>query len=92
MNKIISARFEIYGFVQGVGYRYFAYRHAIEFGLYGFAKNNYDGSVTVEVEGDEIKVAELLKVLKTGPSRSHVDKVISDYSGIIGKFDKFVVI
>ena len=92
MNKIITANFEIHGFVQGVGYRYYAYRKAIELGLAGFARNNYDGSVTVEVEGEKNIVMEFLGLLKIGPSRSNVEQIITDFSDITGKYSKFIVV
>ena len=92
MNKIIFAKFEINGFVQGVGYRYFAYRHAIELGLSGYCRNNYDGSVTVEVEGEENNVMEFQRLLKKGPARSNVEKIVSDFSDNVGKFTKFIVV
>ena len=39
------------GYVQGVGYRYYALQHARALGLTGFARNERDDSVTVVAEG-----------------------------------------
>ena len=91
MNKIIIGKFEIHGFVQVVGFRYFAYRRAVELGINGYARNNYDGSVTVEAEGEEKKVLEFLRLLKTGPSRSNVEKITTDFTEACGKHTKFIV-
>jgi len=54
------------GRVQGVGFRYFVYRTAGRFGLTGYAHNNSDGSVEVQVQGDEGRIAAFLKVVKDG--------------------------
>ena len=42
-----------YGRVQGVGFRYYAVQKANQLGLTGWVKNLYDGSVEMEVEGEE---------------------------------------
>ena len=54
------------GRVQGVGFRYFVYRTAGRFGLTGYAHNRSDGSVEVQVQGDEDRIAAFLKVVKDG--------------------------
>jgi len=70
MAKKISVEFNISGHVQGVGYRWFAYQKANDLGLKGFAKNEYDGTVTVVVEGDERDIQQLEHYLRQGPSHS----------------------
>lgn len=54
------------GRVQGVGFRYFVYRTAGRFGLTGYVHNHSDGSVEVQVQGDEDRIATFLKVVKDG--------------------------
>ena len=44
-------RFRVTGTVQGVGFRPFVYRRAVELGLAGFVRNDSDG-VLIEVEGE----------------------------------------
>ena len=90
MEDKVRAVFEISGYVQGVGFRYFVYRKANELGLDGYATNKYDGSVEVIAEGDKEAIIELHKYLKAGPSRSSVDscKVIWEvYTGRFGGFN-----
>ncbi|MFC2131458.1 acylphosphatase [Bacteroidota bacterium] len=85
-----QARFKISGLVQGVGFRYFVYSRAKEYGLKGYAKNLYDGTVETVVEGNEKAIEEFHKVLKTGPSRSQVDYVEvenNEYTGNYSEFD-----
>ena len=44
-------RIEFHGRVQGVGFRYQAQKYAGAYGLKGWVRNEYDGSVTMEVQG-----------------------------------------
>jgi acylphosphatase len=65
----------VQGRVQGVGYRYFALRHAEELGLAGYARNQPDGSVEVIAEGEAAALAKLEERLQEGPSFAHVSGV-----------------
>ncbi len=47
----IGAHIIVRGLVQGVGFRYFAYRHAVNLGLTGWVRNLYNDDVELEVEG-----------------------------------------
>lgn len=64
MNTRIRAR--ITGRVQGVGFRPTVYRYATELGLAGFVCNDAQG-VTVEVEGDDLKVGAFFEHLVSAP-------------------------
>lgn len=68
----MTAKFIISGHVQGVGFRYFVYRNAMELSLSGYAKNLYDGSVEVVAQGERVAILRLHDKLKTGPTRSNV--------------------
>lgn len=74
------AMITVSGLVQGVGYRWFANRHAQALGLTGYVKNNYDDSVTVEVEGEKPAIEELIEQLRTGPRSSQVQDVKVEWS------------
>ena len=70
---IKSVKINIYGRVQGVGFRYSALQKANEMGIYGFVKNRSDGSVYIEADG-ETEILELFILwLRKGPSWSRVD-------------------
>ena len=64
----ISAVF--YGFVQGVGFRYSASHAASLLGLTGWVRNEYDGSVSAEIQGDRDKIQEWIKMIS---SRRFID-------------------
>ena len=71
----IRTRATVRGRVQGVGFRMSARDEARRLGLAGVARNLADGSVEVEVEGEEPAVAALLDWLQSGPSWARVDSV-----------------
>jgi len=65
-------RIQLYGIVQGVGFRPFAHRQASRLGLGGWVANSARG-LTIEVQGDADRVAEFLETLQ---GRSPVNAVI----------------
>ena len=84
-----QCKFTIGGHVQGVGFRYFVYRRAVELNLSGYAKNLYNGNVEVVAEGEEFALEELHRLLKVGPSRSFVDYIQTEYSDFSGNYSGF---
>ena len=64
MQKRYRLRF--YGRVQGVGFRYTATYAANKYRLTGYVKNEYDGSVTCEVQGGEAEIEEFIAVIGHG--------------------------
>ena len=52
-----------HGRVQGVGFRYTAKYLAQSFRLTGWVKNEYDGTVLMEIQGREMLIHELMKGL-----------------------------
>ena len=65
----------VYGIVQGVGYRYFAYRVANELGISGFVRNLRDGSVEIMAQGDEQSLTEFVDKLRKGPISAMVTDI-----------------
>ncbi len=64
MDNKIRRHIIFYGRVQGVGFRYYAVNKARQLGLTGWVKNLYDGSVEMEVQGEEPKIDELILFLE----------------------------
>lgn len=73
-TRCVSIKF--FGRVQNVGFRYFVYKHAAEWGVKGFVKNLPDGSVYVEAEGDGDLIDLFINHCKAGPTHSYVSKVL----------------
>ena len=63
------------GRVQGVGYRAFVQRHALDLGLAGYAENLADGRVEIVVEGEKSELEHLLVLLKRGPAHAEVTEL-----------------
>ncbi|WP_249870700.1 acylphosphatase [Oceanobacillus saliphilus] len=59
----------VYGHVQGVGFRYFTQRTAVEYNITGWVKNEDDGSVRMEAFGKAEDLSLFLDLIKKGPSR-----------------------
>ena len=80
------------GIVQGVGFRYYCYKKASEYGINGYVKNLYNGKVELEIEGDEGLINDYIKEVKTGPGYAVVKSVdIKDleYEGRYNGFQIF---
>lgn len=71
----MTTRFEVFGAVQGVGFRWFVARHARSLGLTGFARNLPNGSVEVMVDGPEEALPALERLLQRGPASAQVERV-----------------
>jgi len=65
----------IRGKVQGVWYRYYTRETAQKLGLKGFVRNEKDGSVHAEAEGEEEALTALVEWCKTGPKLARVESV-----------------
>lgn len=63
------------GLVQGVGFRYFVYRHASRLGLRGYVRNLPNGDVEIVANGERGMIEELIKEVKVGPRAAHVRDV-----------------
>lgn len=63
------------GKVQGVFFRASTKEQADFCGVKGFVKNEMNGDVYIEAEGEERQLQEFLKWCSRGPSRARVDNV-----------------
>ena len=74
-SSVPAIRLEVVGRVQGVGFRWFVREHARRGDLAGWVRNRPDGSVEIEVAGDEEGVARLLQAVRTGPPGAVVEGI-----------------
>lgn len=77
-SEIINKRIHVKGLVQGVGFRPFIYRLAINFGLLGWVENRNDG-VFIKVEGIQEKINNFINAIeKEAPQASNVISLTSE--------------
>ena len=69
---VVARKFIISGFVQGVGFRFFAQRAAARHQVVGYVKNLPDGRVEAYAEGTEKAVTGFMHDLTAGPTYSEV--------------------
>jgi len=62
------------GKVQNVGFRYYTARTAQEFNIGGFVKNEPDGSVYIEAEGEDDALETFISWCRRGPQWARVDR------------------
>lgn len=67
-----ARRWLVRGRVQGVGFRYFVQRAAVELELTGYSRNLDDGRVEVYAVGSAGKLADLAGLLHRGPRWAEV--------------------
>ena len=79
---------EIFGRVQGVGFRYHFSAQAQSLGLRGWVCNRRGGSVEALIEGTPDAVETLIAWARVGPSAARVERVeLSDAPGGFSGFE-----
>jgi acylphosphatase len=86
-----AAEILVEGRVQGVGYRVFAQRRALDRGLTGYTVNLRDGRVKVRVEGDRSRIDEYVRDLEVGPPLARIDGVTVTPLPYTGQYRDFSV-
>jgi len=71
----MKVSFQVYGMVQGVGFRYFVRRQAQELDLAGWVRNEFDGTVSGEAQGDAAALEAFRDLLERGPSGAHITRL-----------------
>lgn len=84
-------RIKIYGVVQGVWFRQSTKEKALELGLTGWVRNEGDGTVCAEAEGEEEKLDEFIKWCREGSEAAKVDKVEVKDSPELKDYKDFVI-
>lgn len=79
---------KISGQVQGVFFRETAKDTAEKLGIFGFVRNESDGTVYIEAEGDEVNLDKFIKWCHDGSEAAQIDKV-EVQMGSLKNFSKF---
>ena len=65
----------ITGKVQGIGFRYWLYKAAIQRNIDGWVRNKISGEVEALIIGNDENVNDLIKLCEKGPTFSKVTKI-----------------
>jgi acylphosphatase len=90
MANEARARAVISGRVQGVFFRLETKQAAQRYGVFGWVKNQMDGTVAAVFEGPKENVDSILEWCKQGPPHANVEHVKiewEDYKGEFGRFE-----
>lgn len=81
----------VHGRVQGVNFRFYTQRRAVELGLTGYVRNQWDGTVQVIAEGQQAELENLLAFLRVGPRAALVTEVNIRWTAPSSNFERFEV-
>lgn len=88
----VQAKIHVTGIVQGVGFRPFVYRTAVQLNLVGYVLNLGDAGVEILVEGESQDITKLIKTIREHPpSISRVDSVDVIWGDASGDFSDFSI-
>jgi acylphosphatase len=79
------------GRVQGVGFRYFTQRQAVQLGLTGWVRNRWEGTVELTAEGPREEIEKLLQSIGRGPQAGTTRNVKYDFQEATGEFISFQI-
>lgn len=91
MEKEFRAEILASGIVQGVGFRFFVHKIAINLGLKGFTMNLPSGQVWTIVEGDKDNIEKLYESIQVGTSHSIVEDCTISWSQSKNEFQNFEI-
>lgn len=89
MTKV---KLNVFGKVQGVGFRFLTLLLAKELNINGFVRNEDEGSVYIEAMGEEASIRIFIEKIKASlGASSRVDEVIVNYDDTIVSCDSFKI-
>jgi acylphosphatase len=90
-NELERIHLQVFGRVQGVGFRHFVMMRAQEIGLTGWVRNRHQGYVEIVAEGEKDKLGLLINHVKKGPTSSHVSDLKIEWLDANGQYKQFQV-
>jgi len=89
----LRAEVKVSGIVQGVGFRPFIYRTAVENKLVGYVRNRGDAAIEIVVEGKENNVQHFLEDLKKKkPPLARIHEITTNYGEDKKEFKRFTIL
>jgi len=88
-----TAQVLVTGYVQGIGYRYFVKRNALNLGVFGWVKNLPNGQVECLFQADSKETIEkLINECKKGPFLAKISDLKVDWLNIKKRYGSFEVL
>jgi hydrogenase maturation protein HypF len=88
----VRVKVKVAGIVQGVGFRPFIYRTAVENKLNGYVKNRGDAGVEILLEGNENNIKDFLKDLKQKkPPLAQIHEILTTKVSGKNEYGKFTI-
>ncbi len=81
----------VHGLVQGVSFRHYTRRRALELGVTGWVRNLPDGTVEGLFEGNRSAVQALVEWCRSGPTAARVDRLDIRDGIYTGEFENFTI-
>jgi acylphosphatase len=88
---MIAYQIYVSGWVQGVGFRWFAQRLAEGWGIQGWVRNLPDGRVEVFAQADRDALNAFCDRLREGPSHGSVDDLTIETVSVDHKLHRFQI-
>lgn len=79
------------GRVQGVGLRFFTMKNASKLGLTGWVKNMADGTVHLEVQGEDSVITEFVNIIKKGNFIINVETFDAEEMPVVEEEKAFII-
>ncbi len=89
---MVKIKMTVKGMVQGVGFRYYCYRNAVQLGINGYAKNLHNGDVEIEAEGGVSEMNEFIKQVQIGPKFSKINSTSVVRMPFEGNYKEFSIL
>lgn len=90
--KIKELEIQLYGRVQGVGFRWMTKNEAEKLGLKGIVLNKDDGSVSIICQGNEEKLKRFILWIQTNPGFSNISGISYFWRDMIHDYPDFQVV
>jgi acylphosphatase len=84
-------RILISGRVQGIGFRYFAYRNAIKYNIKGYVRNLAGGDVEIVAVDENQNLEEFLQKIRTGPPAARIYDITIEELPETTNYDSFQI-
>lgn len=82
---------KVHGQVQGVGFRFHTQQHAVRHSIKGWVRNNVDGTVEIDAEGEDHDMDRFIRELKKGSMNAKVTQVEFEENSEIGTLRSFQI-